>query len=110
MKKFLGWVKEHPLTIVLIVGVGILALVLLSGGKGGTQTAMVSSGPSSADVAASTSLAEAQLGASVQTHGIDASVVAQTNQQSFQLAEDQINANTSAYQTDAGAAVSLAGI
>lgn len=123
MKKVFAWIKAHPLTLVLIVGVAILVLVLFRGGSSGGTTVVASgpSGPSDAAVAASASLAAnqdnnatqlsiAQMQGTVQLHAIDTSVVQQVNQQSFQLAEDQINANASTYNSKVGADVQLAGI
>lgn len=104
MHKAFAWIKQHPLTLVLIIGVGILVIVLFSGDTSGTvQSAMVAAGPSDADVAASTSLAQTQVAAST-------SLTGQANQNSFQLAEDTIAANASSYNANLGAAVSLAGI
>lgn len=104
MHRIFEYVKEHPLTLVLVLGVGILVIVLFSGGSsGGTVVAAGAAGPDDADVAAQTALAQTQIQAS-------ASLTGAANQQSFQLAEDQINANSAAYTSNLGATVSLSGI
>lgn len=111
MKKFLAWSKKHPLTIILIVGVGILFLLFLnSSGGGGTVVAGGAAGPTDAQVGAQAAVTTAQIQASTQIHGIDATVVAAQNEQAYKIAEATINSQVTMYQSELGSTVSLAGI
>ncbi len=111
MKKFMAWVKKHPLTVILIIVVGVLFLLFLNS-SGGSQTVVAAgaAGPTDAQVGAQAAVTTAQLQASTQIHGIDASVIAAQNQQAFQIAEDTINSQVAMYQTQLGASVQFAGI
>lgn len=112
MKKVFAWVKEHPLTLVLIAGVVILLLVLLSGSSGSTQVAagQATDPNAAAELQASTQVTLAGIGQATQIAGYNASITAQQNTNAFQLAQDTIQSQTAAYQSNLGAQVSLAGI
>ena len=106
MKKVFAWIKAHPLTLVLIAGALILVFLLFGGSSGTAQTTVAGTTVdpnAAAEIASSTQLQTAQIQSSTALTG-------QANQQAFQLAEDQINANTTAYTTNVGAQVQLAGI
>lgn len=109
MEKAWIWIKEHPIAVVGVIGVLVIAYMLFGSGSGGTVVAG-SSGPSDAQVAADAQLQMAQLGASVQTSGLNASLAATQSNNATQVQIADLSAQVAHYQTEQAANVQEIGI
>ncbi len=109
MEKTIHWIKEHPLVIVLVIGVGILLLLVFSGGSPANSSATVN-GPSDAAVNAAASLQAAQLQSNLGMAQISAQLTGKESDNSTAIALGTIGANTSMYTADLQAALGALGV
>lgn len=107
-KDGINWVKKHPLSLVLIIGVGFLLLMLLSGGSSSSSAAATGQPDPNAVLQASTQLQLAQISADQNTNTVNAQLNAQDNATAASVALGQINANATNYQADLASKVALA--
>ncbi len=95
MNKAMVWVKSHPyLTGAVVIVAGLAAYLIMSSRQSGGGQMVVSgaAGPSDSQIAASTQLQLAQMGAQVQLASIAAGANADVQGYQAQLALAQINA------------------
>jgi len=103
------WMKAHPwLTAAILVGIGLLLILLLSGGSSEQKgSGPVYIGGDNASVQAGTALAAAQMNANTQALGINAQVQAQQDQNNTQLAIAALSARVQESNIMAGKEVAL---
>ncbi|HEY6019399.1 MAG TPA: hypothetical protein VIY48_05670 [Candidatus Paceibacterota bacterium] len=109
MEKAWIWIKEHPIAIVGVIGVLVIAYMLF-GSSGGGGTATSSSGPTDTQVAADAQLQMAQINAGVQSTGISAALAATQSNNAAQVQIAGLSAQVAHYQTEQAANVQEVGI
>lgn len=113
MKLNFDLIKKHPIPVigVIVVGALIVYLLLTRGGGGSSGQTVVngSSGPSDAQVAAATSLQLAQIGAGVQTQGIQGQILMQGADIAGQLELAKVGVGASIAQMTAQLQATLRG-